>query len=960
MLFIRKSFWLLLIILCFQTNDNYAQLEMNAQFFNKLNGVHDLSLPDWGPYSKRYIGVSNIPDKHAGLRFDLSVFPGFYRRRVFVPNVLYENSYHPWEASPNLEYFSFRHELEWKDQVYTDISYSEISPNSRLIRIECVNNTENNQNLALHFMASMNFPPIKEYSIYVPIYPGLIELPKDSKWIDALDYKDLRYFKTRPTDNLVADGKMRGEIRADGFVNGSGIGNGFGLDKGDFVSYQIKLDKPVNNAVLYLRYKMNSTNELTFSASGMVNKDITLKGKKGLVVATGESEDNKYGAHSNPVEYENQNIENSFCTAKINLGDLAAGVHELSLTSKGGNAIEIDGFSIVESAQVDKIKISVKKWNPVPKIIKGPIANSIILKYDDVNLYYGLMWEFDLFQIREWYGRDISDYFKQQANEHVQTIFHDEGTGHFTNVFLRPIELKRNSQKIIYGVVCSGTREEVEKCLNDMNNSHDKFESYYNEAQKHLVHKQVNKDGEKYKFSIERMQATLSSNVVYPVYTQRDYIRHSAPGRWWDCLYTWDSGFIGLGMLQLNTLRAVENLNAYLQEPGAQSAFIHHGSPVPVQHYLFSELWNTTQSKDMLEYFYPRLKQYHEFLAGKLGSSTTGSRKSHILYPWDYFYNSGGWDDYPPQKYTHDEKLESTVSPVITTAQAIRTAKILKMAASYLGKNDDVKEYDDEINIFSNALQKYSWDEKSGYFGYVVHDKDGYPLHILKYKDQVNYDMGFDGAYPLISGICTDEQKDVILKSLKSDKHIWTNTGLSAVDQSAPYYRIDGYWNGTVWMSHQWFFWKAMLDNGESDFAFKIARTALDVWKTEVEASYNCMEHFLIATGRGAGWHEFGGLSSPVLIWYSAYFCPGNFSSGYDVWIENKKFNNDNTEFSADLSFVGSSKVESVVACMNPDYTYQVTWSGKPISFKSLAQGTLSVDIPVDNTSKGKLEIKKQ
>ncbi len=105
------------------------------------------------------------------------------------------------------------------------------------------------------------------------------------------------------------------------------------------------------------------------------------------------------------------------------------------------------------------------------------------------------------------------------------------------------------------------------------------------------------------------------------------------------------------------------------------------------------------------------------------------------------------------------------------------------------GKNEDVKEYDNDIKIFTNALQKYSWDESSGYFGYVVHDKNGNPLHILKYNDKVNYDMTFDGGYPLIAGICTKEQKQKIIASLKSDKHIWSNAGLSAVDQSAPYYK---------------------------------------------------------------------------------------------------------------------------------------------------------------------------
>jgi hypothetical protein len=927
--YIMKCLFLLSIVLMVHPHNNiFAQSVLDSTTFKHLNGTHDLSLPDWGPYTKRYIGVSNIPDDKAGIRFDLSVFPGFYRRKLEVPNVLFETNYHPWEASPNLEYFSFRHELEWKDRVYTDISYSKISDNSRLIRVECVNNTEVDQNLVLHFVASINFPPLKEYSPYTFLYPGVIKLPEGGKWFDALNYADLRFIKPRPQDNLVYDGKMRGEIRDNGFVNGSGIGHDFGLDKGDFVSYKLQVDKDYNNASLFIRYRMKESEKVSFGLSGLINKEVTFKGS------------------------------NDFSADIINIGKLKAGTYELVLKSNGGSAIELNGFAIVDSGLTNQIEIKQKDWNPVPAIVEGPVKNSLILKYDDVDKYYGILWQYDVFEIRQWFCRDLSDYFKQMVNENAQSVFHGEGKGHYTNVFMRPIVLEPKSTKVIYGMVCSGSKEEVAKFLKEMNSSTNKYEEYYTAARKHLEHLPVNKDGEEYRFGIERMNATLACNVVYPVYTQKQYIKHSTPGRYWDCLYTWDSGFIGLGLLQTDTLRAIESLNAYTQEPGAQSAFIHHGSPVPVQHYLFFELWNKTQSKDLLEYFYPRLKQYHEFMAGRLGSSTTRVLKSNILKTWDYFYNSGGWDDYPPQKYVRSEGLEKTLAPVITTSQIIRTAKILKMAAGYLGKTEDIKEYDSDIKMFTNALQKYSWDQETGYFGYVVHDTSGNPLHILKYEDKVNFNMGFDGAYPLIAGICTDEQKKKIISSLESDKHIWSPVGLSAVDQSAPYYRIDGYWNGTVWMSHQWFFWKAMLDVGEADFAFKIAKTALDVWKKETEYSYNCMEHFLIQSGRGAGWHEFGALSSPVLIWYSAYYCPGNFNAGYDVWIENKKFSENNSRFSTDLMIIDSSNpVTSVVACMNPEYTYSVRWNGKSLPFKSVAQGTLSINIPIDKVKTGKLEI---
>ena len=42
----------------------------------------DLDLPQWGPYNKKYDGFSHIAHPEQGLRFDVDVFPGFYRRGI--------------------------------------------------------------------------------------------------------------------------------------------------------------------------------------------------------------------------------------------------------------------------------------------------------------------------------------------------------------------------------------------------------------------------------------------------------------------------------------------------------------------------------------------------------------------------------------------------------------------------------------------------------------------------------------------------------------------------------------------------------------------------------------------------------------------------------------------------------------------------------------------------------------
>ncbi|RCW55399.1 trehalase family glycosidase [Halanaerobium sp. ST460_2HS_T2] len=879
---------------------------------NKLKNSYDLQLPAWGPYTKKYLGISHIADQKQGIRFDLSVFPGYYRRKVKIPNVRWESDYHPWEAATDLKYYSNRHQLEWKDQLYCDISYSEIDDQSRLIRCNCVNQTDSIQNIVLHFMGYINFPKKRSYKI---------NAASGSVWINALDYTELKYSSPSPQDNLMPDGLLRGEVHVQDFVEGRGLGCNFGKDKGDRVSYKFNLKNKIEEAVLIIRYINKSEHTLNFKLEGLRDKEIDF-----LAAEKAESK-------------------------IIKLGNLDKGEHEIELISFGGAEIEIDGLLITALKDKNKVSFTAKEHNSEPEKIEKLKSNSLILKYKNIDHYYGIKWFYDDFEIREFETNNLDTYMREMVHEHVSKKLVDDQNGkpemHYTNVFLRPITIEANSNQKIYGLVCNGSRKEVENNLKRFKFDQENLAEIYHNAQKKVFDFNHKAEGEKYKFSQQRMAATTLTNVVYPTYIRRRYIKHYPPGRWWDSLYTWDSGFIGLGLTELDQERAIECLNAYLTEPGDQhSAFIHHGSPVPVQFYLFLELWNRLQSKEFLKYFYPRLKQYHQFLAGRLGSSSTRSLKSNLLKTWDYFYNSGGWDDYPAQVYVHEHNLEDRVSPVINTAQAIRTAKILKMAAYELGLESDIEEFNQDIDIFTEALQKHSWDEEAGYFSYVIHDQNGRAKEVLKDKSGKNFNMGLDGVSPLVAGVCNQEQEKRLIQNLFSEKKMWTKIGISTVDQTAPYYRNDGYWNGAVWMPHQWFIWKTLFDLNRADLAYKIAGTALNLWQDEVDESYSCFEHFLLQSKRGAGWHHFGALSTPVMSWFAAYFTPGRLTTGLDVWVIKQKFNADNSSLTARLRIFDNQDGVNITVSLSEEKKYSVTWNDRYIKHEASKPGLLNIQIP--------------
>lgn len=162
-------------------------------------------------------------------------------------------------------------------------------------------------------------------------------------------------------------------------------------------------------------------------------------------------------------------------------------------------------------------------------------------------------------------------------------------------------------------------------------------------------------------------------------------------------------------------------------------------------------------------------------------------------------------------------------------------------------------------------------------------------------------------------------------------------------------------------MPHQWFIWKTMLDMDRSDLAYQVASKGLDVYKRETDASYYTFEHFLAASGRGAGWHQFSGLSTPVLCWFDAYYKTGTITPGFEIWINGQSFNNDHTSYKADLSFDEATlpHKRAMLAVMDPGFEYQAQFNGKPVVLKRLRKGMLQLTLPATN-KRGTLVIQRK
>lgn len=881
-----------------------------------------IGMPLYGPYSKKYMGISKIITSGglSGTRFDLVLHPTLINSSVPVPNTTFPAGYHPWEASGDLSFFAYRYELIWKDRVYADIAFFKIDEDTYGIKTTFHNNIDQLQNAMLNYFSAIEY--------HEKTFAKLCAAEKIC-FRDGVDYSTFEYAVKRPWNYLAPDAQKRGTFGDASFLNGHGFGDRvenrhvaylglkpFGWEKGDAVSYRFDTEVVFESPVLAVRYRtVKPDNDVMFHCAAGV-------------LAFPPSEE-----------------------LSVAYFPLETMINELTLTSLGnGNGIEIDFLAIVEANE--QLSVIYEKVPIYPEISQRD--SEFHYKYPSVHEDFYLTLYTGQYRCRHLETGCLEDALVSRLSNPDHTfddvlnpfseVFKRKQSdyGYYHNVFAYRIYLKPRETWSEYAVL-SGKRPEQYTV--------EQLESYYKKMRSGTVLKSLNQAGKPYCLSNNILRATLLTNTVYPIFNHDGGVVHHTPGKRWNCFYTWDSGFIGLGLLESDETTAEYILSSYLADlENHNYAFVHHGSLVPVQFYLYQALLSRAQGakrRSLLDY-YPLMKRYYEFIAGRGEDSTTSRLQSGILTNYDYFYNASGMDDYPAQVAMHKSGKSKIVTGALFTSHVIRCAKILRMVAGREGWTEDVSQYQNDIVRLSDALQKYSWDEGSGYFSYVVHDETTLkPQGFYVTEKGENLNKGMDGVTPLVAGVPTPEQVEKLTGHLFNEREMLTAFGITAVDQSSSYYSDIGYWNGAVWFSHQWFLWKSMLDYGFSNKAWIIANRALNAWKQEVDESYNCFEMMHVATGRGGWFHHFGGLSAPLNIWFSAYYVPGTVSCGLNVWLESTSFSSDFGYAEIELSTYYAEQQSAILVVMQEKgpCEYVVHIDGEPADYTCSVSGALEISI---------------
>jgi hypothetical protein len=374
------------------------------------------------------------------------------------------------------------------------------------------------------------------------------------------------------------------------------------------------------------------------------------------------------------------------------------------------------------------------------------------------------------------------------------------------------------------------------------------------------------------------------------------------PARQWGRMFIWDNGMAGVGMADDDPALVLNMLDS-LPEAEAANGF---GSYIITAVYALWELYRGQGDLSLLQRYYPKLKALvlNAFdTPDGLASADrgTGADDSPAL-----FYANGSifsWD-YRRTLPTNPRHERLSMVCVGLTALAVRQLKILRIFASLLGEEDD---FSSKIETVENTLNERYWSAPHRIY-----------LDRLADEEKLLEIPWIYGCLPLFSGSVPGERLPVLLEKLKQYQ---TPSGFMIIEPDSPYFRNEGYPNGSIWPPLQYFFWKTMIGLGRMADARAIAEGYLELFDRNHRETLCCWEQFRADTGRGAGNSRFSGFQTSILGIRRAHRVYGAVQAGYDILIESVRLHPDGAALRLRAPFFAGHTGISIV--LQPDTVYE-------------------------------------
>jgi len=406
------------------------------------------------------------------------------------------------------------------------------------------------------------------------------------------------------------------------------------------------------------------------------------------------------------------------------------------------------------------------------------------------------------------------------------------------------------------------------------------------------------------------MHGLMSQSLLNFVYNPNNYRLEPLPDRYYKRMYFWDSAMLTTGLVQTSPDLADKVLNLLIGNTSYNPT---------IDTMAWWTLYQRTGDKTLLSKYYSRA-----VTSNNSWDNIDPDNDGMFLYGYGQLGN--GMDD----GCTWEQSGGQPIEPPDESSYVIRQAKIIRLAAYELGKNQsEIDALTNRIQKLENAVNTYMWDDTQGWYEAVTANTN----------QRLNVVGDIIGAHPVYSGTASQDRFQRILQKLTDTARYWSGYGLRTADRTtstdpvgACHNRADWawdsgfYWRGAVWMPPDWKLWRGLIGYGEVNTARQLAYDILNNWCANyLSGPYFCRELFHSRTGQGMDKKLLTSFNGGVLDMYSAYCVTGTVTAGFDTVLRNINYdhNNDIMSFQAETPYYNGT-TGFVVVMARPNYQYLV------------------------------------
>jgi hypothetical protein len=263
------------------------------------------------------------------------------------------------------------------------------------------------------------------------------------------------------------------------------------------------------------------------------------------------------------------------------------------------------------------------------------------------------------------------------------------------------------------------------------------------------------------------------------------------------------------------------------------------------------------------ENYFPKLKKYLDYWLYDMDINKNG------LSEWMSAPHTGMDNQHERAGYWLDRSCEG----VDLNSYLVREVKAFAKLAQLAGKIKLAKEYEAIAQERAKNIQKYLWDEKSGFF----YDQKVDPKKPLAKSIWIGSKMNamsanrsripvksVAGFTPIWAGVATAAQvKRMIVEHLLNPREFWSPYPIPALAKSEQWYStiILPADNGCSWRANTWMPTNYMIYHGTKSYGYDIVATTIAQRTNELMKKAGDREYYNSETGEGVGLDPFWGWS---------------------------------------------------------------------------------------------------